>query len=164
MTKNNILFSLIIFFFVIISSCNTSKNSIQIRLNDIDSAIRIVIPSHNCGCNWEDKKSDLRIPTTFKKFGYAWSTIFIKNIDSIDVNKDSKKVWEQLVKLDSRYINFKRFFFEYRIWNNNDSSNNKVLGTWFHFEDYCDGYVLGISALELQKNTSNILDRKKLCK
>ncbi len=164
MTKNNILFSLIIAFCTGISSCNTSKNSIQIKLNDIDSAIRVVIPSHNCGCNWQDRKSNIYISPVFKKYGYVWQSISIKNIDSVDVNKDSKKVYEQLKKLDNKFANLKRFFLEYRVQDKLDSTKFNVVGTWYHFENYCDGYITGITATTLERNTAQIKDRIKLCK
>jgi hypothetical protein len=73
-------------------------------------------------------------------------------------------VFQQLKKLDSRYSNFKRFFLEYQIWDKNDSTRNKIMGTWYHFEGYCDGYVSGITAKELEKNTVQTKDRIKLCK
>jgi hypothetical protein len=153
-------------FLVIISSysCNTSKNSIQIKLNDIDSAIRVVIPSHNCGCNWQEKKSYLYLTPVFKIYGFSWQAIFIKNIDSVNVLDDSKKVFQELVKLDSRYTSFKRFFLEYRIPIKNDTLNYKAIGTWYHFDGYCDGYVSGVTAVELEKNTAQPKDRIKLCK
>lgn len=164
MPKICISVTFIILFFVTISSCSTSKNIIQIKLNDIDSAIRIVIPSHNCGCNWQERKSNISIPTIFKKYNYVWQSIFIKSIDSVDLNNDSKKVLQQLVKLDSRFVDVKRFFLEYRIPIENDTLNYKAVGTWYHFEGYCDGYVSGITAKELEKNSAQINDRIKLCK
>jgi hypothetical protein len=164
MSKICILFTFIIFFFVTISSCNTSKNSIQIKLNDIDSAIRVVIPSHNCGCNWQEKKSNIYMLPILKKYGYAWQAIFVKNLDSVDVIKDSKKVLQQLIKLDNRYADFKRFFLEYRIPIKNDTLNYKAIGTWYHFENDCNGYISGIAVKELEKNTAQIKDRIKLCK
>ncbi len=162
--KNTLL---IIFAFVAMLStysCNTSKNSIKIKLNDIDSAIRIAIPSHNCGCNWQDRKSNIYMLPILKKYGYAWQAIFVKNLDSIDVINDSKKVFEQLKNLDNRYADFKRFFLEYRIPIKNDSLNYQAVGTWYHFENYCDGYVTGITVTTLEKNTAQIKDRIKLCK
>jgi hypothetical protein len=164
MAKTCISVTFIILFFVTISSCSTSKNSIQIKLNDIDSAIRIVIPSHNCGCNWQERKSNISIPTIFTKYNYVWQAIFIKSLDSVDVNNDSKKVLQQLIKLDKRFADVKRLFLEYRIPVENDTLNYKAVGTWYHFEGYCDGYISKISAKELEKNTTQTKDRKKLCK
>jgi hypothetical protein len=164
MIKIYSLFGIIIILFLLVSSCNTTKNSIQIKLNDIDSAIRVVIPSHNCGCNWQERKSNINIPTIFKKYNYVWQAIFIKSLDSVDVDNDSKKVLQQLIKLDNRFADVKRLFLEYRIPIENDTLNYKAVGTWYHFENYCDGYVSGITAKELEKNTAQINNRIKLCK
>jgi hypothetical protein len=163
MKKNNIVYALIFIICAILFSCSTSKNSIQIKLNDIDSAIRVVIPSHNCGCNWQERKSNLYMIPFFKEYGYSWHTIFVKSIDSVDVIKDSKKVFQELIKLDGRYNNFKRFFLEYRVPLNNDTLNYQAVGTWFHLDGYCDGYISGIAIKQLERNTAQIIDRKKLC-
>jgi hypothetical protein len=100
----------------------------------------------------------------FKKYNYVWQAIFIKSMDSADINNDSEKVLQQLIKLDNRFADLKRFFLEYRIPIKDNTLNYKAVGTWYHFEGYCDGYVSGVTAIELEKNTAQIKDRIKLCK
>ncbi len=110
MLRNIFLFIYLFLSFFIFKSCNPSKNSIRVKLNDIDSVIRVVIPSHNCGCNWHDRKSNLYLPPLFKNNNYIWQAILVKSIDSVDVINDSKKVLQQLIKLDSRFSSLSRFF------------------------------------------------------
>lgn len=163
MTKNTFLVSIIVFFCTTIYSCSISKNTMQIKLRDIDSTIRTVIPKHNCGCDWQEKKSKIYVSPILKTYGFVSQTIYVKTIDSIDLTNDSKKVFKALEKLDKRFTNQKRYFLEYRTPAENDTLFTKVIGTWFHFEGYCEGFVSGISAKELERNTAQPKDRKKLC-
>jgi hypothetical protein len=148
---------------LIFSSCFSNRNTIKIKLNDIDSVIRIAIPTHNCGCNWQERKSKMFYPTILKKYGYAWQNIYVKNTDSVNFLTDSKNVYQELKKLDSRFGGYSRFFIEYKTLITKDSNDYKTIGTWYHFGSNCEGYISGISANELEKNTSLTKNRLKLC-
>ena len=126
MTKNKILLSLLIIICLVISSCNASKNLIQIKFSDLDSAIRTLIPSHHCGCTWKDEKTNIITPKIFKEFGYVWHTVYVRNMDSINTSTDSKKVYEQLKKIDNKYTDFKRFFLQYKVRDITDTTKGSV--------------------------------------
>jgi hypothetical protein len=163
MTKNTFLVSFIILFCTTIYSCSISKNTMQIKLRDIDSTIRTVIPKHNCGCDWKEQKTNTFISPILKTYGYLFQTIYVKTIDSIDLMNDSKKVYLALQKLDNHIGRQKRFFLEYKTPIENDTTKANIIGTWFHFKSYCEGYVIGVSAKELEKNSVFKIDREKLC-
>ena len=164
MTKNKILLSLLIIICLVISSCNASKNLIQIKFSDLDSAIRTVIPSHHCGCTWKDEKTNIYAANMFKHHNFSAQSILVKSMDRINITEDSPRIYEQLKKLDKRYASFGRFFIEYRTRDLSDTTKFNIVGTWFHFTRYCEGYVAGIDAYTFIKNTGLNDDRKKLCK
>ncbi len=163
MRNDKIFIGLVFMYCVFVSACNISKHTIALKLNDIDSTIRTIIPKHNCGCDWKEQKTNTFVSPILKTYGYLFQTIYVKTIDSIDLMNDSKKVYLALQKLDNRIGRQKRFFLEYRIPIENDTSKANIIGTWFYFKGYCEGYVIGVSAKELEKNSIFQIDREKLC-
>lgn len=166
MSSNN-CFLLVIIFVVILSSCATSKNITFVKLNDIDSVIRIVNPDHNCGCNWGNKTYKLNTGGSFSKNNFIWQSIYVKNIHSVDILIDSKKIQDELVKFEPAFSGYNRFFLEYRILDSKQVDTLKkyrVIGTWFNFKTTCSGFQKDISAEKLVKKTSLQSFRKSLCK
>jgi hypothetical protein len=160
-----IFFNYLSFFilFFLLFSCKTSKNSFTVSRSAIDSTVKSVIQSHHKNCNCKDDLITYHTSKTFSKYSYGRQQVFIKNIDSININNDSKKVLQSLVKLEPRLVEMKRFFLEYYTFKERDSLSYKMIGTFYHMEGYCDGFVYGLSTEVLQKNTYNLKDRKKLC-
>ncbi len=151
---------------MIYSSCSTSKNATAIKLNDIDSVIRIVNPDHNCGCNWGDKTFTPKTGGSFGQNNYFWQSVFVKSFDSINIFNQSNQIREQLVKLNPGFITYNRFFLEYRLLNpsKDTSAEYKIIGTWYKLKNSCVGFIHDIDAKELVKRTNLISNQKKLCK
>ena len=149
------------------SSCSSSKNYSIVKLNDIDSVIRIVNPDHNCGCNWGDKTYKLNTGGSFSENNFLWQSIYVKNIDSTDILNDSKKIRDQLQKFEPAFGRYNRFFLEYRILDTTQvdtSKKHRVIGTWFDFKNSCSGFLKNITAEKLVKKTSLQSFKKSLCK
>jgi len=162
-----IFVSVALIFLLIQISCSPAKYTSSVKLNDIDSVIRIINPNHNCGCNWEDKTFKIYAAGSFAKNSYFYNSVYIKNIDSFDILKDSKKIKDQLVKLDPAFKDYSRFFLEYRIVDNTNadtSIKHKVVGTWFDFKNSCSGFVKDVDAKKLSKKTTLHSYKEKLCK
>ncbi|NOU39480.1 MAG: hypothetical protein HOO89_12270 [Ferruginibacter sp.] len=157
----NFLSFIIIFF--LLFGCKTSNNTFTVSRNSIDSTVKNVIQSHHKNCNCKGDVSTYYNFKTFRKYSYSFQPVYIKNIDSVNIYDDSKKILKGLIQLDPHYGDFKRFFLEYYTFKENDSLSYKMVGTFYHMEGYCDGFIKGISAEALQKNTYNLSDRKKLC-
>ncbi len=166
MVKNIIV--LLLFLFVIFHvSCSPSKHTATVKLNDIDSVIRIVNVNHNCGCNWGDRTHKLYTGGSFSNNNYFWQSIYVKNIDSFDVSNGSRKIKEKILQLEPAFNEYNRFFLEYRILDNSNvdtSIKHKVIGTWFSFKNSCSGYIKDIDAKKLVKKTALNSYKSKLCK
>ncbi len=163
----NIIVLLLVLFMIIHVSCSPAKHTATVKLNDIDSAIRTINPNHNCGCNWGDRTFKLYTGGTFSKYNYFWSTNYVKNIDSINILSDSKKIKEEIIKLDPNFNEYNRFFLEYRIFDNTNADTSikyKVVGTWFSFKNSCSGFVKNIDGKKLVKKTALDSYKKQLCK
>ncbi len=166
MLKYNFI-SLLLIAAIIQTSCSTANYSASVRLNDIDSVIRIVNPYHNCGCNWGDKKYKLYTGGTFSKYNYFWQANYVKNIDSINILNDSKNIKDQILKLEPAFNEYNRFFLEYRVADNTNPDSSikyKVIGTWFSFKNTCSGFVKDINAKKLIQKSSVNSFKEKLCK
>jgi hypothetical protein len=160
-----IFFNYLSFFilFFLLFSCKTSNNTFTVSRSAIDSTVKSVIQSHHKNCNCKNDLVKYYNFKTFRKYSYATQQVFIKNIDSSNMENDSKNVLQSLVKLEPRFGDLKRFFLEYYTFKEGDSLSYKMVGTFYHMEGYCDGFVYGLSSEVLQKNTYNLKDRKKLC-
>ncbi len=153
----------LIIIFILLYSCKTSNNTFTVSRNSIDSTVKNIIQSHHKNCNCKGDVATYYNFKTFRKYSFAVQPVYIKDIDSVNIYDDSKKILIGLNQLDSHYGDFKRFFLEYYTFKENDSLSYKMVGTFYHMKGYCDGFIKGISANELQKNTYNLSDRKKLC-
>ena len=166
MSKN--IFVLLVLIFVVVQiSCSPAKYTSSVKLNDIDSVIRLVNPNHNCGCNWGDKTFKIYTGGSFAKNSYFYNSVYLKNIDSFNILNESKKIKDQLLKLDAAFNEYHRFFLEYRIPDNTNadtSIKHKVVGTWFSFKNSCSGFVKDIDAKKLSKKTALNSYKEKLCK
>ena len=163
----NIVFLLFLLFIIIFISCSPAKHTATVKLNDIDSVIRIINFDHNCGCNWGDKTYKLNTGGSFSKNNYFWQSIYVKNIDSINILNESKKIKDEIVKLESTFNMYNSFFLEYRvidITNVDTTIKHKVIGTWYSFKNGCSGFKKDISAEKLVKKTSLKSFKKSLCK
>jgi hypothetical protein len=167
MVKNTLLILVTILAVGLIYSCSPAMHTATVKLNDLDSVIRIVNPNHNCGCNWGDKKYKLYTGGTFSKYNYFWQANYVKHIDSIDILNDSKKIKDQILKLEPTFNEYNRFFLEYRITDNTNIDTTikyKVIGTWISYKNGCSGFVKDISAKKLEKKSALNSFKEKLCK
>jgi hypothetical protein len=163
----NIIPILILIFVGTQISCSPAKHSATVKLNDLDSVIRMVNPNHNCGCNWGDKTIKLYTGGTFSKYDYFWQSNYVKNIDSIDILNDSKKIKDQILKLEPSFSEYNRFLLEYRIADNTNADTTikyKVVGTWLSYKNGCSGFVKDMDAKKLVKKSAVNSFKEKLCK
>ena len=166
MKRNDFLLLLLIFTLIFIS-CSSVKYTASVKLNDIDSVIRIINPTHNCGCNWGDKTYKIYTGKSFSKNNYFWQSNYVKSLDSVDILNDSKKIKDQILLLEPKLSQYNRFFLEYRIIDNSNADTSikyKVIGTWYSFKNNCSGFVKDINAEKLVKKTALDSYNKKLCK
>jgi hypothetical protein len=151
----------------LIHSCSPAMHTATVKLNDLDSVIRMVNPNHNCGCNWGDKTYKLYTGGSFSKYNYFYDAVYLKSIDSFDILNDSKKIKDQILKLEPSFSEYNRFLLEYRIADNTNTDTTikyKVVGTWLSYKNGCSGFVKDIDAKKLVKKSALNSFKETLCK
>jgi hypothetical protein len=166
MIKNFITISILSFLFLT-TSCSFPKHTATVKINDLDSVIRIVNPNHNCKCNWGDKSFKLYSGGSFSKYSYFWQASHIQNVDSFDILNESKKIKDQIIKLEPTFNEYNRILLEYRTADNTNADTTikyKVVGTWISYKNGCSGFVKDMNAKKLVKKSGLNSFKEKLCK
>lgn len=131
--------------------------TVTVKQFDIDSAVRKVVPEHNCGCVDNGKSVKLfNVKDGVNNNAYYWQIVYVKKESSTDYEAQAIKIKKELISLVPTINNYKRVFIEFRI--NTTEKTDTVfsstnIGTVYFIANSCNGFAAGKTHEEMLKAT-----------
>ncbi|MEI7737081.1 MAG: hypothetical protein WCI49_16545 [Ferruginibacter sp.] len=142
--------------------------TVTVKQFDIDSAVRRVVPEHNCSCVDNGKSVKLfKVKDGYVNNMYYWQIVYVKKESSTDYQEQAIKIKKELISLVPTMKNYKRVFIEFRV-NTTEKTDTAFsstnIGTAYFIANSCNGFATGKTHQELLKATKTKNKINSFCK
>ncbi len=166
MLKNLFITGVTILCLLFFYSCGSL--TVTVKQFDIDSAVRRVVPEHNCGCDDNGKSVKLlKVKDGVINNTYYWQIVYVKKESSTDYGAQAVKIKKELIRLVPTIKNYKRVFIEFRMNTTQETDtafSSTNIGTAYFITNSCNGFAAGKTHEELLKDTKTKNKISSFCK
>jgi hypothetical protein len=142
--------------------------TVTVKQFAIDSAVRRVVPEHNCGCDDNGKLIKLlKVKEGVINNTYYWQIVYLKKESSTDYTAQAIKIKKELINLVPTIKNYKRVLIEFRMNTTQETDtafSSTNIGTAYFIANACNGFAAGKTHEELLKATKTKNKINSFCK